>query len=82
MERIRQLTGIDPWFLENIRQIVNEEDAIAKGGAFNLRRAKQLGFSDRQLAHLTNSSETDVRARRLNGLFELLLLRSRQQLGG
>src|SRR5215831_1905549 len=28
---IRELTGIDPWFLENIRQIVNEEDAIAKG---------------------------------------------------
>jgi len=64
VEGIRELTGIDPWFLENIRQIVNEEDAIAKG-AFNLRRAKQLGFSDRQLAHLSNSSETDVRARRI-----------------
>jgi carbamoyl-phosphate synthase large subunit len=64
VEGIRELTGIDPWFLENIRQIVNEEMTVAKG-AFNLRRIKQLGFSDRQIAHLTNSTESDVRAQRI-----------------
>src|ERR1700730_9012413 len=64
VEKIRELTGIDPWFLENIRQIVGEEEAIAKG-SFSLRRIKQLGFSDRQIAHLTNSTETDVRSRRI-----------------
>src|SRR5215467_10181343 len=58
LESIRELTGIDPWFLENIRQIVNEEETMANG-AFSLRRMKQLGFSDRQIAHLTNSTETD-----------------------
>ena len=41
--------------------IVEEEKNIANG-SFNLRRAKQLGFSDRQLAHLTKSTEADLRA--------------------
>ena len=52
MEKVRELTCIDLWFLENIRQIVEEEINIANG-SFDLRRAKQFGFSDRQLAHLT-----------------------------
>src|ERR1700733_2470351 len=47
--KINELTNIDPWFLENIRQIVEEETNIANGSA-SLRRAKQFGFSDRQLA--------------------------------
>src|SRR5262249_12217346 len=64
VERIRELTRIDPWFLENIRQIVDEEETISKGG-FSLKRIKQLGFSDRQIAHLTNSTETEVRAQRI-----------------
>jgi carbamoyl-phosphate synthase large subunit len=64
VEGIRELTGIDPWFLENIRQIVEEETVIANG-PFNLRRIKQLGFSDRQIAHLTHASEADVRSRRI-----------------
>jgi carbamoyl-phosphate synthase large subunit len=64
LERVRELTSIDLWFLENIRQIVEEEKNIAKG-SFNLRRAKQLGFSDRQLAQLSNSTEADVRSNRI-----------------
>src|ERR1700738_4134828 len=50
--KINELTNIDPWFLENIRQIVEEETNIANGSS-SLRRAKQFGFSDRQLAYLT-----------------------------
>jgi carbamoyl-phosphate synthase large subunit len=64
VEEIRELTGIDHWFLENIRQIVAEEEVIAKG-SFSFRRIKQLGFSDRQIAHLTHTNEVDVRARRI-----------------
>ncbi len=64
IERVRELTCIDLWFLENIRQIVEEEKNIANG-SLNLRRAKQLGFSDRQLARLTKSTEADLRSDRI-----------------
>ncbi len=61
---INELTSIDPWFLENIRQIVDEEQQIASD-SLNLRRAKQFGFSDPQLAYLTKSTESEIRARRI-----------------
>jgi carbamoyl-phosphate synthase large subunit len=64
VERIHELSAIDPWFLENIRQLVEEEAKIAKEGLTNLRKAKKFGFSDRQLAFLTNSTELEVRAKR------------------
>ena len=63
-DKLQELTGIDPWFLENIRQIVDEERAIATG-IYSLRRAKQFGFSDRQLAFLTRSTEETVRRQRI-----------------
>src|ERR1700761_7927432 len=58
ISRLNELTSIDPWFLENIRQIVDEEQKIASG-PYDLRRAKQFGFSDPQLAFLTQSTETE-----------------------
>ena len=64
ISRLHELTSIDPWFLENIRQIVEEEQNIASG-SYNLRRAKQFGFSDRQLAYLTKSTESDLRSKRI-----------------
>ncbi len=64
IDQLHGLTGIDPWFLENIRQIVSEEKTIASG-EYNLRRAKQYGFSDRQLAFLTGSTESEMRAKRI-----------------
>jgi carbamoyl-phosphate synthase large subunit len=63
-ERIYELSCIDPWFLENIRQIVDEEARIAAQGMRNLRRMKKLGFSDRQIATLTDTTEGGVRAAR------------------
>jgi carbamoyl-phosphate synthase large subunit len=63
ISRLHELTNIDPWFLENIRQI-DEEQNIASG-SYNLRRAKQFGFSDRQLAYLTKSTESDLRSKRI-----------------
>src|SRR5499433_1858677 len=65
---IQSLTRIDPWFLENIREIVEFERPIAAAAATDphvLRRAKQLGFADRRIAELIGSTELAVRARRL-----------------
>jgi carbamoyl-phosphate synthase large subunit len=64
LDEIHRLTGIDHWFLENIRQIVDQEKHI-RNGSLSLRRAKQLGFSDRQIAHLTDQTEADVREKRI-----------------
>src|SRR5688572_7680547 len=57
-EQLFDGTKIDPWFLENIRQIVAKEEEIKAAGALarlpsdELRLAKQWGFSDRRLATL------------------------------
>jgi carbamoyl-phosphate synthase large subunit len=67
-EELHRLSAIDPWFLENIRQIVEFEPAITAAGlgdAATLRRAKQMGFSDRRIAALTGSRELEVRSARL-----------------
>jgi carbamoyl-phosphate synthase large subunit len=71
IEEIFRLTAIDPWFLDRIAEIVEMEDELAKFDNLAdvprelLLAAKQDGFSDRQLAHLWGSSESDVRAHRL-----------------
>jgi len=61
---IHELTAIDPWFLDNIRQIVEYEAVIASAGLGDvevLRRAKQMGFADKRLAQLTGATEGEVR---------------------
>jgi carbamoyl-phosphate synthase large subunit len=65
---IHDLSAIDPWFLENIREIVELEPEIARAGLADtplLRRAKQMGFADRRLAELCGVTEAAVRAARL-----------------
>jgi carbamoyl-phosphate synthase large subunit len=62
------LTKIDPWFIENIREIVTYEAEISRAGLTEpavLRRAKQLGFADHYIARLTRRTESEVRALRL-----------------
>jgi carbamoyl-phosphate synthase large subunit len=71
IERLEEVTGIDPWFLDQILQIVEERESIVATGFAAMdraawRRAKRLGFSDAQLAHLWGVPETDVRAARLD----------------
>jgi len=69
-DRIAELSGIDAWFIHNIREIVELEGAISDAGREGpvsvelLRRAKRAGFSDAQIADLTRGRETDVRRRR------------------
>src|SRR6187397_3067102 len=67
-EEINRMTGIDPWFLEQIQQIVDLEREIGPGmDDETLRQAKRYGFSDARIAQLLGKGtrEADVRARRL-----------------
>ncbi|MCC6543509.1 MAG: carbamoyl-phosphate synthase large subunit [Nitrospirae bacterium] len=64
------ISNIDPWFLEQIREIVVMEGSILNASSGNLslidpvlmRRAKEFGFSDHRIAELLNSEEADIRA--------------------
>ncbi|MDJ0804532.1 MAG: carbamoyl-phosphate synthase large subunit, partial [Desulfobacterales bacterium] len=68
VDAIHELTRIDPWFLYQIRQIVDLEGELAAAGAELddrlLEKAKAFGFSDMQLAHLTGSDALAIRSRR------------------
>jgi carbamoyl-phosphate synthase large subunit len=68
IDAIYELTGIDPWFLYQLQQILEMEARLRKPLAEIdpdlLRRAKAWGFSDIQLAHLTGTDEARVKARR------------------
>ena len=67
VEQIHALTGIDPWFLANIEELVVFEGQLRQVRSLDeasdalLREAKQNGFSDRQLATLWHTSEAEVR---------------------
>ena len=67
LEEIHQITNIDPWFLDQLHQIVEMEDRLRAVGVLEnvsvelMRQAKRNGFSDRQLAHLLSSDELEVR---------------------
>jgi carbamoyl-phosphate synthase large subunit len=66
---IHELSAIDPWFLDNIRQIVEYEAVITAAGLGDsdvLRRAKQMGFSDKRIGQLTSATEDQVRRTRLH----------------
>src|SRR5579884_3884420 len=71
VEEVHQRSKIDPWFLENIRQLVEMEaelrtcPSLARATPELLLQAKQYGFSDRQLAHIWQTTESDVRRTRL-----------------
>ncbi|MDD2364956.1 MAG: carbamoyl-phosphate synthase large subunit [Desulfuromonadaceae bacterium] len=66
VEEIQSHTAIDPWFLHNIRQIIEKEDELRRLPFSALTReiileAKQMGFSDKMLSKLWNVSEDEVR---------------------
>ncbi|HLX31854.1 MAG TPA: carbamoyl-phosphate synthase large subunit, partial [Gaiellaceae bacterium] len=70
IERVHEATGVDPWFCDQILQIVEERERLDGVGFAAMtradwRHAKQLGFSDAQLAHLWGSDAPAVRAARL-----------------
>jgi carbamoyl-phosphate synthase large subunit len=66
VKKVYELTKVDPWFLENILEIIEEENKIRGQGVKVLEnkealfQAKQFGFSDRQLAYITGRKEKEV----------------------
>ncbi|MGW8303002.1 MAG: carbamoyl-phosphate synthase large subunit, partial [Desulfobacterales bacterium] len=68
IETIHKLCGIDPWFIQQLAQIVTLEREIQKAGTpisnARLKQAKEWGFSDVQLAHLTAVAEADIKKQR------------------
>jgi carbamoyl-phosphate synthase large subunit len=69
LEELHGYTKIDPWFLAQIKEIVDLELALEKRSlgsisAEDMRALKRKGFADRRLAHLLKSTEADVRAAR------------------
>ncbi len=67
-DEIHRSTGYDPWFIEQIRAIVETETGVRETGLPETRdgllRLKQMGFSDARLAELSGLTEADVAAAR------------------
>lgn len=74
LEEIHAYTQIDPFFLYNLKEIVDFEEALSRSRGLHypghissdefaamLRRSKQFGFSDRQLAEIYDSTENEIR---------------------
>jgi carbamoyl-phosphate synthase large subunit len=64
VDELYDLTRIDPWFLSQMQELVTAEATYAEldaPDAHDVRVMKRMGFSDRQLASLRGSTETDVR---------------------
>ena len=70
VEQVHDLTKIDPWFLDNILELTEAENdfgevkSLAEASVTQMRRAKELGYADVQLANAWKSTEVDVRFRR------------------
>jgi len=64
LDEVHESCKIDPWFLEQIKDIIDTEDAIRKFGVPKtkeaLRRLKAMGFSDSRLAVLSGDTEANV----------------------
>ena len=76
IEDIYQITSIDPWFLANMKDIVDFERVIQDCGSLtelpiaDLLKAKQYGFSDIYLSKLLNCVPSDVASRRQSSGFK------------
>lgn len=73
VDEIHEITAIKAWFIEQMKELVEEEEAIRDYAAKNpaamlpaeqLTSAKQNGFSDKYLAQLMNLKESAIRAAR------------------
>src|SRR5688572_10862566 len=69
LEEVHRLTKIDPWFLDQIQQIVElemklDDQKLDDIDSQTLRDLKRRGFSDRRLGYLFNTNEKEVREKR------------------
>jgi len=83
IEEIHHLTSIDPWFLHNMKQILDLEETLKRHAGKDLshipeevfKQAKEYGYSDKQLAYLWKTNEKSVREEReKRGLFAVYKL--------
>ena len=69
LNKVAKLSKVDPWFLNQIKELVDEENNIRKKGLpktfeeFN--RIKSIGFSDRKLSKITGLKEKVIRSKRV-----------------
>jgi carbamoyl-phosphate synthase large subunit len=65
VEEICKITSFDPWFVREIKKIIDAEEALLKNGLpedkFEILALKKLGFSDERLAQLTKNKVADIR---------------------
>ncbi|XP_072968825.1 carbamoyl phosphate synthase arginine-specific large chain, chloroplastic [Typha angustifolia] len=77
VEEIHELSFIDKWFLTQLKELVDIEQFLSARTLDQLTKddfyeVKRRGFSDKQIAYATSSSESEVRARRLSlGVFPI-----------
>jgi carbamoyl-phosphate synthase large subunit len=69
IDEIYRLSKIDPWFLEQLQDVMQVQERIEgkkleEITSEDLREAKEVGLSDRRVAYLTRRTEDEVRARR------------------
>lgn len=69
VEEIYEITGIDPWFLDKLEDLLVTENFLKQAALNDLTKEqfyaiKQQGFSDRQIAFALNSDEDSVRVKR------------------
>ena len=70
VEEVYELTGIDPWFLDKMQQLLETEKFLKRTPLNKLTKeeiydVKRQGFSDRQIAFATKTTEDEVRAYRI-----------------
>ena len=75
-QKIHEITKIDPWFLDNLKEIVEFETELKSIASQkkdltrqNLKQAKQMGFSDAQLGEIFSKTEEEMR--RLRKVLEI-----------
>ena len=71
VDRVAEVTKVDPWFLDQMLAVTEERAHLATVGLAGMtragwRRAKRLGFADAQLAHLWSVEEAEVRRARVD----------------
>ena len=68
LDKIYKLSKVDPWFLNQIKELIDEENKLRKNGLprnFNeFNRIKSIGFSDKKLSEITRLEEKVVRSKR------------------
>ncbi|MGJ3246390.1 MAG: carbamoyl-phosphate synthase large subunit [Elainellaceae cyanobacterium] len=69
VEDVYELTAIDPWFLDKMKDLLETEKFLKRSKLHDITREqlyaiKQQGFSDRQIAYATKTTETDARTYR------------------